>query len=74
MEKKTDGFDFKINFELEEVPQWMSNLDNLQLVLHAVPIINLFDHHAEPFFLTTDNPNIRLSPIMIWVKTIQSMM
>lgn len=61
-QRKTDGFDFKINFELEEVPQWMAGLDNLQLVLHAVPIINLFDHHAEPIFLDHKQPDYQIIP------------
>ncbi len=61
-QRNTDGFDFKINFELEEVPPWVGNLDNFQLILHAVPIINLFDHHAEPIVLDHKQPDYQIIP------------
>ncbi|MCL9684916.1 type VI secretion system baseplate subunit TssF [Legionella maioricensis] len=61
-QKNTDELDFKITFELKEVPKWVSNLDDFQLVLNAVPIINLFDHHAEPIFLNHKQPDYRIVP------------
>ena len=61
-QKNTDELDFKITFELTEVPKWLTNIDNFQLALHAVPIINLFDHHAEPIFLNHKQPDYRIVP------------
>lgn len=61
-QRKTDELDFKIIIELKEVPSWFTNIDNFQLVMHAVPIINLFEHHAEPIFLNHKQPDYRIVP------------
>ena len=60
--KISEGLDFKITIELNEVPTWFKNLEDHHLVLHAVPIINLFDHYAEPIYLDHKQPDYRVLP------------
>ncbi|HAT1773633.1 TPA: type VI secretion system baseplate subunit TssF [Legionella pneumophila] len=60
--KKGESIKFKICLELTEMPPWFKPLEVSNLILHAVPIINLFSYEAEPIFLDHRKPEYRIIP------------
>ncbi|KTD65739.1 type VI secretion system baseplate subunit TssF [Legionella spiritensis] len=65
---------FTISLIINQVPSWFSDIQAQDFVLHAVPILNIFKHDAEPIYLnhkkfeypiipSGNNPNITIYEI-----------
>jgi type VI secretion system protein ImpG len=57
-----DGSNFRINFQLKEVPSWMPRVKRDSFSLFATPVINLFSYEAEPIDLNHRKPEYRVYP------------
>ncbi|RAP35451.1 hypothetical protein B1207_12160 [Legionella quinlivanii] len=60
--RETDATNFRISLEFKDIPVWFSPPETGNLILHTVPIINLFEHHAEPIQLDHKKPEYRVIP------------
>lgn len=48
---KSKAKTFTISFILDQIPTWFNEIEDGDLVLNAVPVLNLFEHDAEPIHL-----------------------
>jgi type VI secretion system protein ImpG len=48
---RADGRQFTVSFELDSLPAGLPRIGRENFVLHAVPVVNIFSHDADPVYI-----------------------
>ncbi len=48
---RADGRKFTVSFELDSLPAGLPRIGRENFILHAVPVVNIFPHDADPVYI-----------------------